>query len=137
MAVQCPNCGGYKVDEETIRRNPKGGARDSVGTFLLVIAVASLFLQGIVGEWIVWMSWGVFLLWFTLKYVSTLSWPRVSYRTCKLCGYSWTHEPGQPGPEVHVRPDLIQKGMQKLEEEEKERRRQEEAAYWLHQQMKK
>lgn len=45
-------------------------------------------------------------------------WPTVYERTCLLCGYEWLWEPGEPQPKVHVRPDLIQLGAQRLAKEE-------------------
>jgi len=44
---------------------------------------------------------------------------------CLLDGYRWERREDEPPPEVHVRPDLIAMGEQRLAEE---RRRQEEAA---------
>jgi transposase-like protein len=41
---------------------------------------------------------------------------------CHLCGYRWTWRTGTPYPPVTVRPDLIAKGEQKLQEEEAARR---------------
>jgi hypothetical protein len=49
---------------------------------------------------------------------------------CLLCGYRWEWREGEPWPEVQVRPELIARGTQKLEEEEEERKRQ-EALYHL------
>lgn len=40
------------------------------------------------------------------------------YYDCYLCGYRWSWRTGTPKPEIHVRPDLIAKGAQRLEEEE-------------------
>lgn len=37
---------------------------------------------------------------------------------CKLCGYRWHLDPGDPAPAVTVRPDLIAKGEQLLIEEQ-------------------
>ena len=60
------------------------------------------------------------------------------YYSCALCGYQWSWQVGTPWPNVQVRPDLITKGEQRLQEEAAERRRQEEAAlYYLSQQRKK
>ena len=56
---------------------------------------------------------------------------------CYICGYKWSWETGIPKPDIRIRPDLIAKGEQRLEEE---RRRQAEAAaaaWWLQQQQKK
>ena len=142
--VQCPNCGGYKIDEKAFVRKPKSGqlSFDQIALILLV----SFGL----GSWWLWKGntlWGVLsivggLISYTILLALLSNRPSVYHRTCMLCGYKWTWESGQPEPRIRVRPDLIQKGMQKLEEEEREereerQRQQEEAAYWLHQQMKK
>jgi len=60
----------------------------------------------------------------------------VRYRSsCQLCGYQWYWKLGDSRSEVNVRPDLIGKGAQKLEEE----RQQKELAawFWLQKQQRK
>jgi hypothetical protein len=42
----------------------------------------------------------------------------VHHFECALCGYSWSWAEGEPLPPVTVRPDLISKGSQRLQEEE-------------------
>jgi hypothetical protein len=36
-----------------------------------------------------------------------------------LCGYRWHLDPGNPPPQVQVRPDLIARGAQRLEEQQR------------------
>ena len=48
---------------------------------------------------------------------------------CQLCGYRWIWRTDEPYPKVNVRPDLIAKANQKIEEEA--------AAWWYLQQQKK
>ena len=60
--------------------------------------------------------------------------------TCELCGYKWSWTSGNSWPTVHVRPNLIASGAQKLEDEEKRRQHEQEmaaAAYFLSQQKRK
>jgi len=59
---------------------------------------------------------------------------------CYLCGYKWSWRTGTPKPQVHLRPDLIAAGNQRLEEERRRQAEQAEAAaaaWWLQQQQKK
>ena len=42
--------------------------------------------------------------------------------TCSLCGYIWEERSGDVPPTVTVRPELIQRGAEKLEEEARRRR---------------
>jgi hypothetical protein len=37
---------------------------------------------------------------------------------CKLCGYKWNARSVSPNVQIQAKPDLIQKGEQKLREEE-------------------
>jgi rubredoxin len=154
--VQCPNCGGYKTKVTNVR---------SIGDFEGVLSkklpqpIGCLaFLVGL-GLALGWQWWfcsallsgdilmpliaGVSLLvgsilalrWLSSKYHEVAK--EYSYE-CHLCGYQWTWRTDEPKSRVTVRPDLIVRGEQKLEEEERERRRRdEEAAAWAHYQRQK
>jgi hypothetical protein len=52
---------------------------------------------------------------------------------CRLCGYEWEWRSNTPRPVAIVRPELIARGAQKLEEDEKAAAA---AAWWLEQQRK-
>jgi len=52
-----------------------------------------------------------------VKKIATRYWYR-----CYLCGYEWSWRSDEPKPQVTIRPDLIAKGEQRLEEERKKRR---------------
>lgn len=141
--VQCPNCGGFKVDEKRRVRYPKSGKLDTdygQGCYVAFMLVAGFVLGSLALWWQDTLFFGIVVVAVIVYLIGAArmsNYPRVYSCSCQLCGYRWTWERGQPEPEPHVRPDLIQQGMQKLEEEEKKRRRQEEAAHWLHQQRKK
>jgi hypothetical protein len=60
----------------------------------------------------------------------------IYHYTCSLCGYKWPWRTGEPLPPVQIRPDLIAKGEERLEQE---RRQWEDAAaaHYLWQQQHK
>ena len=126
--VQCPNCGGYKITGSQITEKlPKKEYR-SISPLLLwgwrlcfVVATFTTF--------------GVYLLVLLIPDIRRLTfsglWPTITKvvgfnHICMLCNYRWSWMIGTPKPEVHVRPDLMMKGAQKLQEEEEERRRQQD-----------
>ena len=146
--VQCPNCGGYKIQ---LKKEPiwtkkllpwehrKQGMLWGVGTVLVVCIIAVLIprtgvIDGILACIGVFAILGILSLLFmpTQRVMSGT----IYHFTCDLCGYRWDWVEGTPLPEIHIRPDLIAKGEQRLAEE---RRRQEELAAfnYLQQQRKK
>jgi hypothetical protein len=93
--------------------------------FTIIFGVGAVvgFIEGV---WPV----ALFCLVLTLLFVSPLVrgedmiWEDVIVETrfnCRLCGYQWSHLPGEPYPEIHVRPDLIALGQRRLQDEEKQR----------------
>ncbi len=104
--VQCPNCGGYKV------QNKGDGSFNKAGWVLGCIVCA-------------FFTAGLSLLAIPLVFLLD-SKPRedgsIEY-LCQLCGYKWFHIPGTPWPAINVRPELIREGAEKLRQEEEERRR--------------
>jgi hypothetical protein len=104
--IQCPNCGGYKVTEHSNK-----GCASEVGMHL-----AFTFI-----------TFGLWLIVWIIIVLSESGRPKpdptLHRYTCQLCGYSWDWKERTPLPEVTVRPDLIAKGVRKLEQEEEERRR--------------
>jgi predicted nucleic-acid-binding Zn-ribbon protein len=134
--VQCPNCGGYKV---TAKEVPIDGKKPVPIWERVVNAIIGLAFvgAGFMFSDLAWLFWllGTYALLYSL-FISTRSKTVGKYYAfyCKLCGYQWKWQEGQPWPEVKVNPDLIAKGAQKLEEEareaEEERKRQ-EALYHL------
>ena len=148
--VQCPNDGGYKVsttvvvvDRKTGKEVEKAGcgcwSAALLGIFFaivfLVMGIGSLVDHeslegGIIGLVSGLCIVGFIVLWMVLQYKDYYKADKIiKYKhECLLCGYRWERREGEPPPEVHVRPDLIAKGAQRLEEEAAERRHQEEAA---------
>lgn len=148
--VQCPNCGGYKIDGSVRRIDPETGravrGKSGAGCFWfagitglgVILSVMSRDTNGV-------LAIAGFVLGFIAAWVSdAISKQKVKQAiaraynlynySCNLCGYRWEWRDGQPWPKVKVNPDLIAKGAQKLEEEtreaEEERKRQ-EALYHL------
>ncbi len=130
--AQCPNCGGYKVTqaEKAINKEEIYPVRwwDRLIALILISATGGLILL------------------FSSQLGSMLFGKRVTFETkigttnhftCRLCGYEWDWNYGEPWPEVSVRSDLIAKGAQKLAEYEAAERQRQEAAWYLEQQRKK
>ena len=87
--LQCPNCGGYVVE-------------DLHRITWIDVALAPIF--------------GLGILIILYKKRNKPKDGSTSYK-CHLCDYAWTWKPGTPSPEIHVRPDLIAKGEKKLRRE--------------------
>ena len=143
--VQCPNCGGYRVNEERVHTDPKtnrnvsesGGCGDWIRAF--VAGVAAFFVIGgciggelfgvkttdaSYGTWVyatlfLSVALGIAALVITRRARrAALARADTTYNYyCLLCGYRWSWRPGTPLPNVQVRPELIAKGEQKLAEE--------------------
>jgi|SRR5581483_571411 len=130
-AVQCPNCGGFRTRSRTVFRNaasfkiiPNGQARARffIGLGLAAVGALLSFILIAVG------SWGVFLgipLFFVTLGLTHVSFNRLNLQLdhtefdCLLCEHTWLVRPGDPLPEIRVRPDLIQRGERKLRDEER------------------
>ena len=155
--VQCPNCGGYKVNQVSVvglNANTRGVLLKSILLTLLAPGFILLLAWGAdwaVGDngldnlavWLVGHPWvlaaATVVLFFTFlsgfdnqaRAKATLK----RYRfACELCGYHWDWTNNTPWPQVQVRPDLIAAGAQRLKEEADQRQRDMEAAAWLAQQ---
>jgi len=108
--VQCPNCGGYKSSKA------EGDSRPVVLLLVLLLLLTPMLTEPV----------GIPIYVMLCVAVFTFAWSRRPPRdlyTCDICGYEWKLVIGEPGPEVQSRPDLIQKGEQRLQEQEDERRR--------------
>lgn len=137
--VQCPNCGGYKTQVHTTVIDRKSGKpADQIGCLgwglitLLIIGAVGYLISG--GERVLSLAsviLGILLAIFlhSLTLIRNDAKVRKANRiekydyTCDLCGYEWSRRADESLPPVTVRPDLIAKGAQKLEEEEEERKR--------------
>ena len=141
--VQCPNCGGYKT-EVTVKYI-------GVGVLYEFLGCAVVVLTGVLaGGFVLWwfyalasgnilpplVATGVLLVVAVVGLILQLSRlhkqqyhevPKEYSYKCHLCGYQWTWRTDEPKPRVTVRPDLIVRGEQKLEEEREEERRRRDA----------
>jgi hypothetical protein len=88
--LQCPNCGGYVVED--LHK-------------ITCIDYALILAFGV----------GILIILYKLRKK-----PKNGFNeyVCRLCNQVWIWKPGTPYPEVHVRPDLIAKGEKKLREEQ-------------------
>lgn len=159
--VQCPNCGGFRVETTTSTSERKTGITTDFGGSQL--AVSLLFAVGFVfgGYWAATLGGvfgsidsptfldtilgigsigtGLFIALYTIKlYIKNVRADKVIcfHNTCSLCGYKWTQRNNEPLPPVHVQQDLIAKGAQRLEEEEEDWRRRAAAAAYLQSQQR-
>jgi len=145
--VQCPNCGGYRVETETITVNRKTNKPFDFGCtfwFILIFAGIMPTLLGAIG-WIAFLFGkppsyrdtnsqstllcalpaGLFFLIPTLLSIKSYFGADtfdVCHNTCGYCNYTWTWKTGEPLPHVTLRPDLIEKGEQRLRDEYEARR---------------
>lgn len=148
--VQCPNCGGYKVRVDDVQSS---GQWEGTGKAIPLKKTGCLFSFTLIlfGLFFVYLSLGENPNWVLMAigailiggglYVFNLlriargdyveQAKKYSYH-CYLCGYQWTWRTDEPLPKGNIRPDLITKGEQKLEEERK--RKEEEyrhAGMWM------
>lgn len=144
--VQCPNCGGFKVDTSKYEdvygatvRVPVPANKKKRETIIWVIVglgiVILYFLFGVFGILISGNLLAPLLVFLTPQGIGTILWAAfwywvlladkktrpiiatVYHYTCWLCGYKWDWKSGESLPPVNLRTDLIAKGEQRLEEE--------------------
>lgn len=157
MQVQCPNCGGYKVDTE-VKTHEQGtnveldrrlgvvplilGALGIPCSLLFLIAMFTPDISGSID--VAWDSvlggvGGLILAGFlvfvgvaVLRKIARSEKVQRHHNICQLCGYAWVWTPGDPLPVVTERPDLIAAGLQRLakEAEEEEKRKKAAAELW-------
>lgn len=157
--VQCPNCGGYKIDGKILRVDPSTGQVIKYGGCFLVVITIMLYVGAVQCLWFLLFFLGekifsgveinpaigllaiaaTFVLPFFVVipfYIERNAAKKRAYNLyvyhCNLCGYDWQWREGQPRPKVSVQPDLIEKGEQRLQEEDERRRKQQEAAAALY-----
>ena len=94
--VQCPSCGGYKVNEED-----GSGCASNISTHLIL----TVFTFGV---WIIaWIL--IALVENAMKGSRPKPDPTLHSYTCQICGYKWTWREGTPRPKVNVRPEFLAK----------------------------
>lgn len=152
--VQCPNCGGYKIDVEKMesigvyKRNDPGTAclTALVGLFIilpiylfLIAVVIALFIMVITIPLGIWLYRGMesASLAITNAIRGYEEHAKKYWLKCELCGYSWIWRTDEPYPTVQTRPDLIAQGEQKLEAQRRKQQEDAAALYYLTHQGKK
>lgn len=141
--VQCPNCGAYRVASAIKAIDPKTGQEESEPSFGGCIFIAISLFVGVVilvvvfddlssGAPIEEIGWGILMGAGAIAFAGLIfasmnaAYKRYSknikkyYYSCAICGYRWSRMENEPYPEVKIKPDLIAKGAQKLEEEARE-----------------
>jgi len=140
--VQCPNCGGFKIDEGRIESDPTTGKKVSIsgcgswvaGIVVAVIAMACIAqafaspsygsprydqaTANLLGYGSLAFAIGLGVLVVVLMErgrITALARANTIYNYyCQICGYRWSWRAGDPLPQVTVRPDLIAKGSEKF-----------------------
>ena len=131
----CPNCGSYKV---TTKSKIKGyayvtrpmGSRAwmfNVAGFaglhlLLMVQLMYIFRLNLGLAAIVVAVFAGLILWskgprtrlFKRQYLDRIPTDGVYRHTCALCNYQWVWHTGTPKPTVHVRPELVMQGAERL-----------------------
>lgn len=143
---QCPNCGGYKIDQSTNRIDPKTGQKVPsaiLGPIVLILLLGAVAMcvgvatdggpaTGVAIVLMLAIGFGA-MIWFSMRksQAEARAYVLHSYY-CNICGNRWNLREGESWPEVHVRPNLITKGQERLEEEEKQRQKQQQDAAALY-----
>jgi transcription elongation factor Elf1 len=139
--VQCPNCGGYKVNTTTDKVDRKSGnAVPGCGVLFVLFFFAVIgWLLGVGLNDAAYALCGLLItgtfIWGLSTYLKADKIKRY-HHTCWLCGYKWIRREDEPLPPVNIRPDLIAKGEQKLEEEAAEEEQRQHAAALFYSQKK-
>jgi rubredoxin len=131
--TQCPNCGGYKTNQDVFQIDPKTGKQPMSGcsfiiTGTIVLLIAGVVLSIVAGEEFVNQAMIVgFLLFIGYALWQGIATGQARQRAyilynyqCNLCGYKWEWKEGQPLPKVTVQPDLIAKGEKLLAEKQQQ-----------------
>ena len=132
---QCPNCGGYKV-ASVVKVKQYGYTTRPMGNRAFVFnwvlfAGLNLFLFGdllfifhlspgisaiaaVLFAALILLSKSARSRLFERKYLDRVPVDAVYRNTCLLCDYRWVWRTGTPRPEVHIRPELILQGAERL-----------------------
>lgn len=145
--VQCPNCGGYKIDVEKVE-SIGTYTRNDIGTgclvylislfiilpiyMFLIAVVIALFIMVITIPLAIWLYRGMNSA--SLSIVNAMrgyvEQAKKYWLKCELCGYAWIWRTDEPYPSIQTRPELIAQGEQKLAADR--RKQQEDAAALYH-----
>jgi len=143
MSTQCPNCGGYKVSTTT---TSVGENREFFSMIMdkrtLIPGIVIGLIVGVVAtirnplEWAYTFCYPILIpILFAViaGFINGITsrikrqpnrferLPIVQDHNCALCGYQWRTGTGISSPKVTVRPDLIRRGAERLEEERRRR----------------
>lgn len=144
--LQCPNCGGYKLESGLTKINPKTGKKlgsgcsavfwMSVVVTVISIGVYNAFDEGIANGMMIMIVFPLLLIggaWYGIAsgLAKNRAYNLYNFR-CNLCGYRWEWQQGTPYPKVNVRQDLIAQGEQLLEEKRKQQENMEALYYLTH-----
>ncbi len=119
--IQCPNCGGFKVDRPSEHWTNDPSCNIAFAVFILFAFPIGTIL-------------GLWILYDTL--FKPAQKPSPYHYICRLCGYEWEQKPGEVLP-INVNPDLIQKGEERLRQLEEEKRKRDDSWWYYQQQQKK
>lgn len=146
--TQCPNCGGYKTNQDIIQIDPTTGKQPSGGSFILKGAIILLIGGGVLSmitsqEFVMKVliiAFPVLMGYALWQGISSGKAKQRSYNLykyqCDLCGYKWEWKQGQPLPKINVQPDLIAKGEKNLAERQKQQQDMEALHHLTHQNKK-
>lgn len=133
--VQCPNCGSYKVDTRAkirgyaYRPRPMGTRLWFLYTvgfvglnLLLMIELMYVFRLNLGIAAVVTAVFAGLILWskdvrsrlFKRQILDRIPVDGTYYNKCALCNYQWTWHTGTARPEIHVRPELVLQGADRL-----------------------
>lgn len=133
--AQCPNCGSYKVTTRSKIRNYAYVPRPmgqriwalNVAAFaglhlLLMVQLMYVFRLNLGLATIVVGVFAAVILWsrgarsrlFKRQYLDHVPVDGIYRHTCTLCSHQWVWRTGAPKPEVHVRPELVMRGAERL-----------------------
>ncbi len=131
--AQCPNCGGYKTNQNVFQIDPTTGKQPSGGFSLFLKSIIVLFvvfgvLSIVTSEEFLTkaliIAFPIFMVFALWQGISNGKAKQRSYNLykyqCNLCGYKWEWQHGQPLPKVKVQPDLIAKGEKLLAEKQQQ-----------------
>ena len=133
--VQCPNCGSLKIKTKSKIKSyayiprPMGPRIWALNVFAFVGLHFLLLLQlmyvfhinlGLAG--VIVAIFAGLILWskgarsrlFKRQYLDHIPVDGVYRHDCTLCQYHWVWHTGTPKPEIHIRPELIMQGAERI-----------------------
>lgn len=131
--LQCPNCGGYKINDHAYAIDPETG---KTWDNAQIEENSSSMVQAFIFAWLLpFLIYAIYLVVQNKRGRQVLAeQPIIHDYTCLICNFQWKWREDQPykPPEVtstHDQDDLLHMGAQRLEEEEAAALRAATAAY--------